>query len=59
MVNEQSAEAQALGVTGTPSFFINGRASFGNLTVEQLRQVIDEEMAQVQRKPNQRAAANQ
>jgi protein-disulfide isomerase len=50
------SEAQALGVQGTPTFYINGRATTGNVTVEQLRQIIDEELTLV---PSQRAAANQ
>jgi protein-disulfide isomerase len=59
LVNAQSAEAQALGITGTPSFFINGRATFGNLTVEQLRQIIDEELALTPSQSGQRVAAKQ
>ena len=59
LVNAQYAEAQALGITGTPSFFINGRATYGNLTFEQLRQVIDEELALVPGQSGQRVAAKQ
>lgn len=34
-----------LGVTGTPSYFINGRRLSGALPVEEFKRVIDEEMA--------------
>jgi protein-disulfide isomerase len=56
LINAQLSEAQALGVQGTPTFYINGRATTGNVTVEQFRQIIDEELTLV---PSQRAAANQ
>jgi protein-disulfide isomerase len=60
LINAQLNEAQSLGIQGTPTFFVNGRATFGNLSVEQLRQVIDEELALVpgrSSQPAQRAAA--
>jgi protein-disulfide isomerase len=59
LVNAQLAEAQALGITGTPTFFINGRATFGNLTVEQLRQILDEELALTSHQSGQHIAAKQ
>ena len=59
LINAQLTEAQALGVQGTPTFFVNGRATTGNLTVEQLRQILDEELALVPSQPGQRAAAHQ
>jgi protein-disulfide isomerase len=46
-------EAQDLGLNSTPSFFINGRFTQGNLSYEQLRQIIEEELALV---PARRAA---
>ena len=58
LVASQLSEAQALGLNGTPSFFINGRATVGNLTVEQLREVIDEELRLVQGKPDPRTTAS-
>jgi protein-disulfide isomerase len=58
LINAQLTEAQGLGIQGTPTFFINGRSTYGNLTVEQLRQIIDEELALVPSLPSQRAAAN-
>lgn len=44
VVKSQLAEGTDLGIPGTPSFFINGR-SMGNSTYEQLRAVIEEELA--------------
>lgn len=38
-------EAQDLGLNSTPSFFINGRFTQGNLSYDQLRRIIEEEMA--------------
>jgi protein-disulfide isomerase len=47
------SEAQDLGLNSTPSFFVNGRFTQGNLSYEQLRQIIEEELALV---PGYRAA---
>ena len=46
VVKAQLTEAQALGVPGTPAFFINGRFlnPNGNVTYETLRQLIEEEL---------------
>jgi protein-disulfide isomerase len=38
------AEAQALGLPGTPAFFINGRFINGAVSYETLRTVIEEEL---------------
>src|SRR5260370_33047282 len=60
LINAQLNEAQSLGIQGTPTFFVNGRATFGNLSVGQLRQVIDEQLALVPARgiqPAQLAAA--
>jgi predicted DsbA family dithiol-disulfide isomerase len=38
-------EGQSFGLQGTPSFFINGRLFSGGLTFEQLKAVMDEEIA--------------
>jgi protein-disulfide isomerase len=43
-VKAQAAEAQALGLQGTPTFFINGRYLSGALTYERLRAAILEEL---------------
>jgi protein-disulfide isomerase len=37
-------DAQALGIQGTPTFFINGRYFSGALSYEQLRAVVEEEL---------------
>jgi protein-disulfide isomerase len=47
------SEAQDLCLNSTPSFFVNGRFTQGNLSYEQLRQIIEEELALV---PGYRAA---
>ena len=44
-VKAQAAEATALGLQGTPTFFINGRYLSGSLTYERLRAAILEELA--------------
>ena len=41
------ADARALGVTGTPMFFINGRPLEGNKPLRQFAEVVDEELARV------------
>lgn len=38
-------DAVALGITGTPAFFINGRAMPGNRSLRAFAQVVDEELA--------------
>jgi protein-disulfide isomerase len=40
--------ASALGVTGTPTFFVNGRMMVGALPFEQFKTVIEEELALLQ-----------
>jgi len=44
-VNAQMAEGQALGVTGTPAFFVNGRMLVGAQPFEKFKDVIDDELA--------------
>ena len=39
------AEGQSVGVTGTPSFVINGRLLVGAQPFEQFKAVIDDELA--------------
>lgn len=46
IVKGHLAEAQSLGLQGTPSFFINGRFFSGALSYEKLREVVDEEIAE-------------
>jgi protein-disulfide isomerase len=45
VVKEESSEAQALGIQGTPTFFLNGRFVNGNVTYERLRGIIGEELS--------------
>jgi len=49
-VRADMAAAKALGVSSTPSFFINGRPMRGAVPPAQVRQVIDEELAHANRK---------
>jgi protein-disulfide isomerase len=44
VVADHLREAQALGLQGTPSFFINGRFFSGALTYEKLREIVEEEL---------------
>jgi protein-disulfide isomerase len=44
-------DAQALGVTGTPTFFVNGRAVHGNQPLKVFADVVDEELARAARVP--------
>jgi protein-disulfide isomerase len=44
-VKSQLGEGQALGLEGTPSFFVNGRFVRGNLGYDDWRRIIDEEIA--------------
>ncbi len=44
-VDDDKKEAASLGVTGTPSFFINGRYLSGAQPAEAFKRVIDEELA--------------
>jgi protein-disulfide isomerase len=37
-------EAQKLGLQGTPSFFLNGRFFSGNLSYDQMRQMMEDEL---------------
>ncbi len=44
-------DAAALGVTGTPTFFVNGRAVHGNQPLKVFADVVDEELARASRTP--------
>lgn len=48
LVSQNQAQASELGVTGTPTFFINGVMMRGNQPFENFQQVIDEALASVQ-----------
>ncbi|MPZ17489.1 MAG: thioredoxin domain-containing protein [Luteitalea sp.] len=43
-VNSDLEEAQRLGLTGTPTFFINGRPLVGGLPLDAFSEIIDEEL---------------
>ena len=49
------ADAQGLGLSGTPTFFINGRYLAGFQSLEMLRQHIDRELLAAQNGPGRRA----
>ena len=44
-IAQDVADARALGVTGTPTFFVNGRPVHGAQPLEVFAQVVDEELA--------------
>jgi protein-disulfide isomerase len=44
-VQRDAEEAQALGATGTPAFFINGRAASGALPLDAFVRLVDEELS--------------
>jgi protein-disulfide isomerase len=46
-VNADYADATALGITGVPTFFINGRAITGALRYEAFARVLDEALAEI------------
>lgn len=54
-----SDEGSQYGVTGTPTFFVNGRMMVGNLPLEKFTQVIDEELQRAGRQPSVSAAPPQ
>ena len=43
-VDQDMSEGQAIGVTGTPAFFVNGRFLSGALPYEKFVAIIDEEL---------------
>lgn len=55
VVGTQNSEAQALGLQGTPTFFVNGRFVSGNVTYERLKSVIAEELSAVEAQSGSRA----
>lgn len=56
VVKAQLNEAQALGLQGTPSFFLNGRFFAGSLTYEQISAIVEEELRQVSASSNTTAS---
>lgn len=49
-VERDVAEARALGVTGTPTFFVNGRRLAGLHAIETFREAIEDALAEAARK---------
>jgi protein-disulfide isomerase len=49
VIKAHMAEAQSLGLQGTPSFFINGRFFSGALSYEKLREIVEEELSSAAR----------
>lgn len=43
-VDADTAEAESMGATGTPAFFVNGRYMFGAKPLEEFNRVINEEL---------------
>ena len=43
-IAEDQAALEKVGVTGTPAFFINGRAITGAQPIERFRAIVDEEI---------------
>lgn len=44
-VEKDLAEGQRMGITGTPTFLINGRPLFGSQTFDRFKKLIDRELA--------------
>jgi protein-disulfide isomerase len=55
VVKKNLAEAQTLGLQGTPSFFINGRFFSGALSYEKLREIVEEELKGARAEPEKTA----
>jgi protein-disulfide isomerase len=55
-IRRDMAEGNSLGVTGTPTFFINGRELLGALPPLKFDEVIDEELARAKEPANSRQA---
>ena len=51
IVKESLAEAQTMGVQGTPSFFVNGRAISGAANYDRIKELIEEELSALSMMP--------
>ena len=56
-IQQDMAEGTKLGVSGTPTFFINGREITGAQPAQKFEEVIDDEMAKVEHPAAQRQAS--
>jgi len=50
-IDADIADARALGISGTPTFFINGRPVHGNQPLHSFVEVVDQELARAARQP--------
>jgi protein-disulfide isomerase len=50
-IDADIADARALGVEGTPTFFVNGRAVYGNQPLQVFAEVVDQELARAAQVP--------
>jgi protein-disulfide isomerase len=50
-ITADAADARVLGVSGTPTFFINGRAVHGNRPLQVFAEVVDQELARAAQHP--------
>jgi protein-disulfide isomerase len=55
VIAQDSGDAEALGLTGTPTFFINGRPVHGNQPLRVFAEVVDEELTRAERARASRA----
>jgi protein-disulfide isomerase len=55
-IEADQAAARALGVSGTPTFFVNGRAVHGNQSLQVFVDVVDQELARAAERAAQHAA---
>jgi len=52
-IRQEMAQGQALGITGTPTFFINGRQLTGAQPSEKFEEIINDELARTKQPANQ------
>jgi predicted DsbA family dithiol-disulfide isomerase len=57
-IHQDIAEGDSLGVTGTPTFFVNGRELVGAQPAPKFKEVIDEELARAKKSNSSRQAMN-
>jgi protein-disulfide isomerase len=55
-IRSEQAQGQSLGVTGTPTFFINGRELVGAQPIDKFSAIVDQELAAAKAPPTQQAS---
>jgi protein-disulfide isomerase len=55
-IDADQADARALGVSGTPTFFLNGRPVHGNQSLKTFAELVDQELVRAARHPGGYAA---